>query len=117
MKRYIVIKPYTSCYPDPITLKKGDKVYYGKEDTEYPNWIYCKSLITEKEGWVPKQILTSPLEGNISIVKEDYSAHELTVKKQDRLFSQKELNNWLYCRTDDLEWGWIPCEVVRVLDE
>ncbi|NGP44897.1 hypothetical protein G4V62_07965 [Bacillaceae bacterium SIJ1] len=52
---------------------------YGKEDTEFPNWIFCKSLATNKEGWVPKQILTDPDAERLAIVTENYSAHELTI--------------------------------------
>jgi len=82
MQRYQVIKDYQTCYPDPIILKKGEEIFYGKEDTQYPNWIFCKSIISKKEEWVPKQILSSPnAVSSKAIVLQDYSAHELTVNR------------------------------------
>jgi len=96
MQRYQVIKDYQTCYPDPIILKKGEEILYGKEDTQYPNWIFCKSIISKKEGWVPKQILSSPdAVSSKAIVLQDYSAHELTVNKGELLVGLKHLNGHL----------------------
>ncbi|OBR64045.1 hypothetical protein A7K91_20350 [Paenibacillus oryzae] len=108
MQRSIVIKGHTSTYPDPIILEKGQAVLYGKEDTEFPNWIFCKSIITNKEGWVPKQILTTPDAHDIAVVTKDYSAHELTVNQDDILFGLEQLNDWTYCKTENDEYGWVP---------
>ncbi|MFK9094417.1 SH3 domain-containing protein [Bacillus salipaludis] len=110
MQTYTVIKDYQSCYPDPIVLKKGEEIFYGKEDTQYPNWIFCKSIISKKEGWVPKQILSSPDVSSKAIVLQDYSAHELTVNKGELLVGLKHLNGWTYCKTKTEEHGWIPTE-------
>lgn len=116
MNQFAVIKDYQSCYPDPIVLKKGDEVFYGKEDTQYPNWIFCKSVTSEKEGWVPKQILSSL--DSISakaIVLQDYSAHELTVNKGERLIAIQHLNDWTYCKSQTEEHGWVPTEHLTII--
>lgn len=110
MSLYTVTKDYQSCYPDPIVLKKGEEILYGKEDTQYPNWIFCQSLHSKKEGGVPKQILSSPDNLARAKVLEGYSAHELTVKKGERLHSLKHLNDWTYCTTGCGEEGWIPAD-------
>lgn len=111
MRKYTVIKDYQACYPDPILLKKGEEVYYGKEDTQYPNWIFCKSIISKKEGWVPKQILSAPNDVSAkAIVLQNYSAHELTVSKGEVLVGLKQLNDWMYCKTITEEHGWIPSD-------
>ncbi|MDN3954977.1 SH3 domain-containing protein [Sporolactobacillus laevolacticus] len=114
MNKYIVIKDYQSCYPDPIVLKKDEEVVYGKEDTQYPNWIFCKSVTSEKEGWVPKQILTLPDLYSHAKVLQDYSAHELTVKKGELLRGFKNLNDWTYCETSAGEKGWIPTDHIAI---
>ncbi|MDX5475905.1 MAG: SH3 domain-containing protein [Bacillaceae bacterium] len=108
MSKYTVIKDHKSNYPDPIILKKDQEVLYGEEDTQYPNWIFCKSNSTKKEGWVPKQILTNPNPDGIAIVTKDYSAHELTIKKGDTVLGLEHLNDWTYCKTENKELGWIP---------
>lgn len=81
---------------------------YGKEDTQFPNWIFCKSIATSKEGWVPKQTLTAPNLHDIAIVTKDYLAHELTVNQDDVLLGLEHLNDWTYCKTKNDEFGWIP---------
>lgn len=108
MQPFIVIENHTSNYPDPIVLKKDEEVLYGKEDTQFPNWIFCKSIATNKEGWVPKQILTSPNHLSISKVTKEYSAHELTVRKDESVLGLEHLNDWTYCKTKHGELGWIP---------
>ncbi|MCM3617727.1 SH3 domain-containing protein [Sutcliffiella horikoshii] len=108
MSKYTVIKNHTSKYPDPIILKKDQEVLYGIEDTQYPNWIFCKSTSTNKEGWVPKQILTIPNLDRIAIVTQDYSAHELTIKEGETVLGLANLNDWTYCKTENKELGWIP---------
>ncbi|WP_405108019.1 SH3 domain-containing protein [Paenibacillus sp. FSL K6-1217] len=117
MQRYTVIKAHTSTYPDPIILQKGQEVWYGREDTQFPNWIFCKSVSTNKEGWVPKQILTSPDSHDIAKVIEDYSAHELTVTQGEILWGLKHLNDWTYCKTDNNEYGWVPAFCLSDLHE
>lgn len=112
MKQYTVIKDHKSNYPDPIVLKKDQEVLYGKEDTQFKNWIFCKSIATNKKGWVPKQILTPPNTFGISKVTNDYSAQELTVSRGKLLFGLDHLNDWTYCKTQNGEFGWIPTSCI-----
>lgn len=109
-KKFTVIKEYTSCYPDPILLKKDEEILYGREDTQYPNWIFCKSINSNKEGWVPNQILSPPEGSKRAKVLKDYSAHELTVIPGDILHGLEQLNNWTFCKTKTGELGWIPTD-------
>ncbi|MEI2355298.1 hypothetical protein [Mesobacillus zeae] len=46
MQKYTVIKGHISNFPDPIILKKEQEVLYGKEDKQFPNWIFCIYLST-----------------------------------------------------------------------
>lgn len=58
--KYIVVKKHISNYPNPITLRKGEKVIVGKKyvgNENWSNWIYCFKLDKSQEGWVPRDIL------------------------------------------------------------
>lgn len=105
--KYKVIEKHISNYPNPITLKKGEKVLVGKkyQGSEFwPNWIYCFKLDKSQEGWVPEQILEN------DIVKEDYTANELNVKEEDIVFGIRELNGWIFCKDHLGNEGWVPKE-------
>lgn len=43
---------------------------------------------------------------------ESYTAHELTVAVGQRLIVNKELNGWLFARTEKGEEGWIPAAML-----
>lgn len=105
--KYKVIEKHISNYPNPITLKKGEKVLVGKKyqgSESWPNWIYCFKLDKSQEGWVPEQILEN------DIVKEDYTANELNVKEEDIVFGIRELNGWIFCKDHLGNEGWVPKE-------
>ncbi len=110
MTLYMVTTSYQTCYPDPLILNKGDSVQYGEEDTDYPKWIFCETDKSHKKGWVPKQFLTVPNEKGEAYLLETYTAHELTVAAGERLIVKKELNGWLFARTEKGEEGWIPAD-------
>lgn len=116
MKRYQVVHSHFSNYPDPIVLAKGDTVLYGREDTEFPNWIFCEAIHSQKRGWVPKQILSSPDANQISTVLTDYSAYELTVNPGMIVEQEYELNEWSLVHTTDGKKGWVPNKVLMLVD-
>ncbi|MEO2212960.1 SH3 domain-containing protein [Paenibacillus amylolyticus] len=116
MKLYKVVQPHNSNYPDPIVLAKGDTILYGREDTEFPNWIFCESIHSKKCGWVPKQILSTPNEEQIATALSDYSAHELTVKPGIIVTKEFELNEWSFVHTAEGEKGWLPNKVLTPSD-
>ncbi|RAI98347.1 variant SH3 domain-containing protein [Paenibacillus pabuli] len=118
MKQYKVVYPHLSNYPDPIVLAIGDVVIYGREDTEFPNWIFCEAIHSKKRGWVPKQILSKPTEENKATVLAHYSAYELTVTPGMLVEKEFELNEWSFVHTTHGEKGWVPNRVLVIrLDE
>ncbi|WJX08324.1 SH3 domain-containing protein [Bacillus cereus] len=117
MKQYKVVHPHYSNYPDPIVLAKGDVIIYGREDTEFPNWIFCEAIHSKKCGWVPKQILSTPNEEQIATTLTDYSAHELTVNPGMLVEKELELNEWSFVHTTQGEKGWVPNRVLAILDD
>ena len=109
---YIVTEDHMTEFPDPILLKKGEKVIIGEESLEMPNWIFCTKLDGSNKGWVPKQIIKQ--ENNYGNIIEDYSAKELNIDKETIVEGIKELNGWLWSKNINTnEIGWIPMEKVK----
>ncbi|WP_099221784.1 SH3 domain-containing protein [Listeria costaricensis] len=112
-RQFIVKKAHKSNYPDPLFVNKNESIWIGREDTEYPNWLFCKVKTTGKEGWVPKQIIRAEAGSKSGTVTEDYSARELNVEPGDKLESNRELNEWAWCVTEDGQAGWVPLEALE----
>ncbi|OWA36815.1 hypothetical protein B9G55_01675 [Saccharibacillus sp. O16] len=107
-----VIRSYTTAYPEPIILQKGECVAVGEEDTQYPGWIRCMHP-QGRSGWVPVNRLVREEQGERAIVLEDYSAHELTVEPEEELTVLEEESGWLRCMRQSGEIGWLPRDHVE----
>ncbi|MEG0943056.1 MAG: SH3 domain-containing protein [Angelakisella sp.] len=109
-KEYQVIEDYQNSNPDPIEMISGDILCLGERSNEngpWANWIYCISQRTQKEGWVPVQLLE--IAGDVGVATADYTAKEMTVAVGDAVDGGHELNGWIWCvRKADLEFGWVP---------
>ncbi len=131
----LIIAPHTPKFTQFMKVKAGEIVAVGKEDDEYPGWLWC----TDSRGisnWVPKVILkmiepskpqgfrptddatTSSfqrkLESRILSAEflVDYDATELTVQVGETVTVYSEQSGWLWCLTPGGKWGWIPKECV-----
>lgn len=96
---------------DPIILKKGQHIIVGEEDRQWNNWVNCNTLDNCQQGWVPEQIINR-LETDVH-VSEDYDATELSVTAGEALVSERELNQWVWCRNKKGLYGWVPVEKVK----
>lgn len=114
-KNYTVIKAYECENEDPIRLIQGDTVQVGErsnDDGPWPNWIYCISDRTKKEGWTPIQLLE--IKDKVGIAIMDYDAKEMTVYEGDKLEGSTKLNGWIWCRRcSNQEEGWVPKECLK----
>ena len=107
-----VIKKHKSNYPDPVEFKINDILELGREDKEYPGWIWVKSP-HGIEGWAPMdyiEVLDSSYQG---IAKSNYCARELDVKIGEKLWIENTLCGWHYVTNTRSESGWVPQECVR----
>lgn len=107
--RYRVIKEYGDAPENPISISKGEDLDVLDESNpqgDWPNWILCST--GEREGWIPRQIVE--IRGEKALVLEDYTAREHNLKTGDILFSEKELNGWIWGwkETEPGQWGWAP---------
>ena len=112
--RYKVIKDYQEAPESPIHIVKGEKLQYVEEsnpDGDWPNWVFCRG--TNKEGWVPKQLLT--FEHNEVTVLKDYVAKEHHLVVGEILEKEYELNGWIWGSKlgDSAELAWAPLNHLR----
>ncbi|MFN3880491.1 MAG: SH3 domain-containing protein [Nitrincola lacisaponensis] len=118
-KKYVVIIPHESEFPEPITFKKGDPLLVGEEykgSEGWDNWILCTTP-GQKPGWVPGQIIERF--GNLhGKALDDYTAKELNVLEGDLLLCSKSLNGWLWCeKLTSAESGWVPLGNLKEVTE
>ena len=117
---YIVKENHRTEFPNPICLKKGERVILGKKseetvgetayDENWPNWTFCSRMDGSNKGWVPDQIIEK--DGcEHGLVVEDYSAKELYIDKGTVVEGIKQLNGWLWSKNKSTnEIGWIPMD-------
>ncbi|MEG3133071.1 SH3 domain-containing protein [Rouxiella sp. T17] len=109
----VVIRNYTSAFPDPILITKNDTAVISHCDLEYPGWVWI-TLPSGKAGWAPQQIF-SPLSSNEVMCLENYTAHELSVSCNEKITVIKSLNSWYWALKHTGESGWVPEECVNLL--
>jgi hypothetical protein len=114
MASHIITKPYKTQYSNPITLKAGEVVTLGQEETEekWKGWIWAETA--NDKGWIPIQIVNF-IEGRTKgIITASYTAKELDVEAGDEVVKIKSLNGWSWVRNlKNNEEGWIPDEMIK----
>ncbi|TCC04541.1 ligand-binding protein SH3 [Kosakonia quasisacchari] len=108
-----VTHDYTSAYPDPIAVSKGERVLISHCDLQWRGWVWV-TLASGKSGWAPQQLF-SALSSHEGLCREDYCAHELTVRTGETLTILNALNGWYYAQKADGERGWLPQECATLL--
>jgi SH3-like domain-containing protein len=98
----LIIREYAAQYPDPITVRAGDRVAVGTDDPEFPGWRWCTGP-DGRTGWVPEQLL-----GSDGLMLEDYTAKELSVSAGTEVDVRRIVAGWAWVATHDGRWGWIP---------
>lgn len=104
VRKVRVKSPYHSPFPDPIKLKRGEKVKVEKRVCEWSGWVWCED-IDGKTGWVPQSYVQ--IKGNSGKLLVDYDATELSVKKGEELKILKEESSWFWCRNRKGDSGWV----------
>lgn len=111
---YRAIRPHVSEFPEPIDLKRGDRVSVGREydgPEGWSGWCLCAAE-GQKDGWVPARIIALDRPGS-GIVTEDYCARELDTRAGDALVGSRVLNGWVWAtRTTDGQTGWVPLDTL-----
>lgn len=118
-KKYLVIAPHESEFPNPITFEKGAPLVVGAkhEGAEgWENWFLC-STPGQEPGWVPGQIIER-LDGTAGRALEDYTARELNVREGEEVMGARALNGWLWCeKPAGSASGWVPLQNLKEIPE
>jgi len=118
MKKYKVIKERVSEFPNPITVKKDTKVEcieFSNSEGEWAGWVLCRTH--NNEGWLPHQILS--INESMGLVIEDYCAEEFDLKFGEILYTDKEINGWIWCykRSDPGKYAWAPLNHIECIEQ
>lgn len=114
MKNAVVVEAHNSMFLNPLILSKGDIVNVGKEDEEFPGWVWCTTSVNNS-GWIPLTLLE--IKNNSAVLKKDYNATELNVVIDQTLKVFYEDANWAWCETGEGLLGWVPVNKIKYLDE
>lgn len=100
-----VAHDYTPQYPDPITVRAGDRVQVGRDDPEVPGWYWCTGP-DGRMGWVPERLLRR--DGPAAVMLRDYTARELRVLAGAEVSLVDAMSGWAWVTDADGRAGWIP---------
>lgn len=100
-----VIIPHEATYADPLRVPAGAPLHTGREDDEFPGWVWCTAA-DGRQGWVPRLFLKG--EGANVTADRDYDARELSISAGERLTLLEEVNGWVWVENGRGERGWVP---------
>jgi hypothetical protein len=104
---------YSSSTQDPLKFGKDEVLVVTYKSEEWPGWIWCINK-DGKGGWAPINYLE--IEGESAVARQDYDATELTVRIGDKLAVLDEESGWCWCAFGDDEKGWVPIEILEMLE-
>jgi hypothetical protein len=114
MKQGRVIEEYESQYPDPIVFSTGEVLSLGRQDPEWPGWIWCTSAVGKK-GWVPERMIERVGDAGVALLS--YTARELSVQMGDLLDLMELESGWYWAANQAGETGWIPERNLLILQD
>ncbi|MGY0216567.1 SH3 domain-containing protein [Endozoicomonadaceae bacterium StTr2] len=103
----LVTKSYNSNYPNPISFRQGEVIKAGREDDEYPGWIWVTTP-DANQGWAPIEYLE--ISESRAVALQDYTARELTVAVGEKVKIHYSLNGWCWGSNEATESGWVPLD-------
>lgn len=108
-----VIRAYTSGYTrDYVTFQAGEAVTVEWQDTDWPGWLWCAGA-DGRAAWVAKALLED--RDGLTVLREDYTNHELEVQPGDRLALHRLVSGWYWAEDAQGQAGWVPAECVEVI--
>ena len=111
----VVIFKHDSHYPNPIEFRHGDYVNIGRQDDEFPGWIWV-TTDDGNQGWAPIQYLRIDDSDKTAIAIQDYTARELNTTSGELLKLHFELNGWGWVENQNNECGWVPMQSLKRMD-
>lgn len=108
----ITVNDYIAAYANPISGKVGDLLRMGRNDDEWPGWVWCTGP-DGREGWVPEAYIDI---GPPARLRLNYDARELSVQLGETLEILFSQSGWHYARRASGECGWVPENVVQIME-
>lgn len=99
-----VIRAWVATYDPALVVSAGEVVEMGREDDEYPGWIWCVNTAGQG-GWLARHLL-----GEGGKVLRDYNTMELTVAAGAIVETGEDCLGWTLARRADGTEGWIPSD-------
>ena len=100
-----VIRSWRPSYDPALVVRKGDRVERGREDDEYPGWIWCVDR-TGLGGWLPVEILAG------EEILFDFKCMELSIDPGMHVETFEMLHGWVLARRTDGAEGWLPLDTL-----
>ena len=105
---YMVVRQYTTPYPDSIVFNEGEPVTVMDEyqdDPDWVDWVWCEGKY-ENAAWVPKQYLL--FDGEEWRLNRYYDAMELSIHPGEKLVVYGIVNGFGNAEKPDGTQGWVP---------
>jgi hypothetical protein len=110
-----VAADYHATYPDPIQIRAGDLITTGKQDDEWPEYVWCTAR-DGRSGWVPQRFFERRT-AQEAVAVRDYSAAELDVRAGEQVALVEEAGGWWWVTNTDGCAGWVPAGHLAITDQ
>ena len=100
-----VTRAWRPSYDPALCVRQGDRVEPGREDDEYPGWVWCVDR-AGLGGWLPVEILAG------TEILFDFNCMELSVDPGMRVETLEARHGWVLARRSDGATGWLPLDTL-----
>ena len=105
---------YDTQYPDPLTMKTGDKLrIVRRNDDEWPGWVFCETQ-NGKKVWVPETIIN--INDDSAVAQQNYDAKEVSVMEGEIVRIEKVESGWAWVTNMTNETGWVPLKNLKIVE-
>ncbi|MCC4264205.1 hypothetical protein LL240_07025 [Oceanimonas baumannii] len=108
----IVVEEHISEFPNPLYLKRGNRVTLGVMDDDFPDWVFITNDVGE-QAWAPVQYIEHLAGASTGILIQDYDNLEFNTVLGEKLSVLFELNSWYRVSRSADEIGWVPVHTVK----
>lgn len=114
MRHYRVVIEWKAAYENPIVLKNGEQLWLTGETEKWDGhlWVWAKNQ-AGKEGWIPNTLVREIDDKHYA--NEEFSALELTCRKDQKLLGIDEKHGWILCKAEDGSQGWVPAKNLEAI--
>jgi hypothetical protein len=104
-----VILAHEPVHTDPLLVKAGEVLTVGRNDTQWPAWVWCTNS-AGKSGWMPESYIDRT--DNRGVARRDYDATELSASIGEEVVVGYEESGWIWCTNHWEQSGWLPADNV-----